>query len=511
MIEGIDLSQVNWARAQFALTAMYHWIFVPLTLGLSFLCAFFETFYVKTGKEEWKKLTRFWMALFAVNFAIGVATGLILEFEFGTNWSNYSWMVGDIFGAPLAIEGILAFFLEATFFAVMFFGWDRVSRGFHLFSTWMVAIGSNLSALWILVANGWMQHPVGMAFNPDTARFEMKNFFDVILSPVAISKFCHSTSSGFLLASLFVISISSWFLLKNRHQEMAKRSIIVASVFGLVSSGFVGLTGDEAAYTCARVQPMKLAAFEGLYNGEDSAGLVAMGLLNSTKEAGDGQQPFIVEMKIPGMLSLLANRQPGSFVPGIEDILYGNEEHGIMGIDKKISKGRIAIEQLALYKKAKDNGNKLGAQTAMDGFRENEQYLGFGYLKEAKEAVPPVPLTFYSFHLMVALGSLFPLIFLLFLVLTARNLIESQRWLLGIGLVSFLLGEIAGQAGWVVAEVGRQPWTIQNMLPVTVARTNLTVGAVQTTFLMFLVLFTVLLIAEVRIMLSQISKGPEEV
>src|SRR6056297_1065658 len=249
---------VNWARATFALTAMYHWIFVPLTLGLSFLCAFFESIYVRTGNEEWRQLTRFWMTLFAINFAVGVATGIILEFEFGTNWSNYSWMVGDIFGAPLAIEGMLAFFIEATFFAVMFFGWDRVSKKFHLFSTWMVAVGSNLSALWILVANGWMQNPIGMKFNPDTARFEMQDLWAVISSPVAISHFVHATSSGFLLASLFVVGISSWYLLKKRHLQFAKRSIAVACVFGLLSSLFVAFTGDEHAFITARTQPMKL-------------------------------------------------------------------------------------------------------------------------------------------------------------------------------------------------------------------------------------------------------------
>ena len=234
---------------------MFHWIFVPLTLGLSFLLAFFESLYVKTGNETWKRITKFWMSLFAVNFTIGIATGLILEFEFGTNWANYSWMVGDIFGAPLAAEGIFAFFIEATFFAVMFFGWNRVSKGFHLFSTWMVAIGSNLSALWILVANGWMQYPVGMAFNPETARFEMENFWQVLFSPTAIGKFTHATSSGFLLGSLFVVSISAWFLLKKRHTDMAKKSMVVASVFGLLASAFVIFTGDEAAYTSARVQP----------------------------------------------------------------------------------------------------------------------------------------------------------------------------------------------------------------------------------------------------------------
>ncbi len=259
-----DLSMVDWARAQFALTAMYHWIFVPLTLGLSFLCAFYETLYVRTGKEEWKNIAKFWMTLFGINFAIGVATGIILEFEFGTNWSNYSWMVGDIFGAPLAVEGIVAFFLEATFFAVMFFGWDRVSKNFHLFSTWMVAVGSNLSALWILVANGWMQSPVVMAFNPDTVRFEMQNFWEILFSPVAMAKFTHTTSTSFMVGSLFVITISSWYLLKGRHLEMAKKSIIVASVFGLLATGYAYWTGDESAFVNASTQPMKLAAYEGL-------------------------------------------------------------------------------------------------------------------------------------------------------------------------------------------------------------------------------------------------------
>ncbi len=288
-MEGVDLGMVNWARSQFALTAMYHWLFVPLTLGLSMLCAFFETIYVRTGNEEWKRITRFWMTLFGINFAIGVATGIIMEFEFGTNWSNYSWMVGDIFGAPLAIEGIVAFFLEATFFAVMFFGWDRVSKGFHLFSTWMVAIGSNLSALWILVANGWMQHPVGMAFNPDTVRFEMQNFWEVLFSPVAMAKFTHTTSTSFLVGALFVIAISSWYLLRGRHTVMARRSIIVASAFGLLSSAYVAVTGDESAFANASKQPMKLAAYEGLYKGRTDAPMTVFGIVNGAKKPGDDQ------------------------------------------------------------------------------------------------------------------------------------------------------------------------------------------------------------------------------
>jgi len=505
----VDFSLVNWSRAQFALTAMYHWIFVPLTLGLSFLCAMFESIYVRTGDEKWKALTRFWMTLFGINFAIGVATGIILEFEFGTNWSNYSWMVGDIFGAPLAVEGIFAFFLEATFFAVMFFGWQRVSKGFHLFSTWMVAIGSNLSALWILVANAWMQYPVGMAFNPETARFEMENFWAVLFSPVAMSKFTHATSSGFVLASLFVLAISSWFLLKGRHVEMAKKSIIVASVFGLLASVYVAFTGDEAAFEDAQHQPMKLAAYEGLYKGETNAGLVAMGMINGAKKPGDSQSPFLFEVKVPGLLSLLANREPGSFVPGIDDLVYGNPEHKVMGVAEKMKYGQQAVADLAAFKQARKDKNDAVAAQALTRFTANKEYLGYGYLNSPEEAVPPVSTSFYSFHIMVILGSLFPVIFLAFLFFTLKGKIAEQRWLLPIGVLSFFLGHVAQQMGWVVAEVGRQPWAIQGLMPVKVATTKLAVGNVQATFFMFLAIFTLLLIAEIKIMMKQISIGPE--
>lgn len=510
MIENVDLTMVNWARAQFAMTAMYHWIFVPLTLGITWLCAFYETLYVKTGNKEWKSLARFWMKLFGINFAIGVATGIILEFEFGTNWSNYSWMVGDIFGAPLAIEGIIAFFLEATFFAVMFFGWDRVSTRFHLISTWMVAVGSNLSALWILVANGWMQHPVGQAFNPESARFEMQNIMEVILSPIAISKFTHATSSSMLLASLFVISVSSWFLLKGRHQQMAKRSIMVAAVFGLLASAMTLFTGDEHAFENARHQPMKLAAFEGLYDGRKSADLVAMGILNSAKQPGDSQDAFNLAIKIPGLLSVLANRAPGSFVPGINDLVYGNPAENIMGVTQMIEKGRLAVDGLSRYKAAKKAGAADAADAALTVFHANKEYLGYGYLDKPLDAVPPVALTFYSFHIMVILGTLFPLVCLGYLIFLFKDTLTQQRWFLGIGTSMVFLAMIASQAGWVVAEVGRQPWAIQGLLPVTVARSNLTSGTVQATFFMFLALFTLLLITEINIMMKQISIGPEE-
>jgi len=505
----VDPSLVNWSRAQFAFTAMYHWIFVPLTLGLSFLCAFYETIYLKTGNEEWKKITRFWMTLFGINFAIGVATGIILEFEFGTNWSNYSWMVGDIFGAPLAIEGLFAFFMEASFFAVMFFGWNRVSKGFHCFSTWMVAVGSNLSAVWILVANGWMQNPVGMAFNAETARFEMQNFAEVVFNPIAVSKFTHTSSSGFVMASAFVLTVSCWYLIKRKHVEMAKKSIVVASVFGLVAACFVGFTGDEAAYEVAQKQPMKLAAMEGLYEGESGAGLVAMGIINDTKVPGDVQDAFLFQVKVPGVLSLLANREFGSFVPGIDDLVYGNEEHNIMGVNTMMEKGKLALADLSTFKKAKKNNDDAAADAALARFDINKEFMGYGYLDTPEEAVPPVNIVFNSFHLMAVLGSLFPVIFGAFLFFTLKGSITEQRWLLPVGLFTGLLGLLAQQAGWVTAEVGRQPWAIQGLMPVKIATTNLSVTAVQVTFAMFAAVFTLLLIAEISIMLKTIAAGPE--
>lgn len=509
MFELIDVSVVNWARATFALTAMYHWIFVPLTLGLSFLCAFFESIYVRTGNEEWKNLTRFWMTLFGINFAIGVATGIILEFEFGTNWSNYSWMVGDIFGAPLAIEGILAFFLEATFFAVMFFGWNRVSKRFHLFSTWMVAVGSNLSALWILVANGWMQNPVGMKFNPDTARFEMQDLWAVISSPVAISHFVHATSSGFLLASLFVVGISSWFLLKKRYIQFAKRSITVACIFGLLSSLFVAFTGDEHAFITAKTQPMKLAAMEALYEGQTPSGLVAVGLINGDKQPGDEQDAFSFKVEIPGMLTLLAHRSFDGFVPGIDDLVFGNEQEGVMGVDEKIRRGKLAVAGLANYKQASSVGDEPAADQALSLFNEHRDFFGYGHLKAPEDAVPPVALTFYAFRVMVGLGVFFILLFVGYIYLMEKRRLENSPTVLKVGFISMFLAWIASQAGWIVSEVGRQPWAIQDMLPVTVASSNLDVGTVMTTFFLFLVLFTALLIAEVKIMVRQISIGPE--
>ncbi|MDO4756555.1 MAG: cytochrome ubiquinol oxidase subunit I, partial [Parabacteroides sp.] len=335
------LSLTDASRLQFAMTAMFHWIFVPLTLGLGFIIAFMETIYVKTGDEFWKKATKYWMKLFAVNFAIGVATGIILEFEFGTNWSNYSWFVGDIFGAPLAIEGIFAFFMESTFFAIMYFGWDKVSKKAHLTSTWLTAFGTNLSAVWILIANAWMQNPVGMEFNPDTARNEMVDFWAVVSSPVAINKIIHTVANGYTLASVVVIGVCGWYLLKKRNFDFSIKSMKVASIFGLISLLVVIATGDKSAYLVAKNQPMKLAAMEGLYEGKKSAPLVAFGILNPEKTIHNEEPAYLFEFSIPYALSYLAEHDINAFVPGINDLLKDFPE--------RQAKGKLAIESLQSY------------------------------------------------------------------------------------------------------------------------------------------------------------------
>jgi len=500
---------IDWSRAQFALTALYHWLFVPLTLGLTFIVAIMETIYVKTGDAWWKKTTKFWMGLLAINFAIGLATGIIMEFEFGTNWSNYAWIVGDIFGAPLAIEGLMAFFMESTFFAVMFFGWDKVSKKMHLLSTWLVAIGSNLSALWILVANGWMQHPVGMKFNPDTARHEMENFWEVFFNPNSVSKFLHTVSSGYVLASLFVIGISAWYLLKKRDIKFAKRSIIVAASFGLFSSVYLIASGDESAYNVAQNQPMKLAAMEGLYKGEERAGIIAFGVLNSEKELGDDKEEFHFKVEIPNALSFLGYHSLNAFVPGIEDMLYGNKEHNIMGVEEKMVQGKLAVQALSDYKKYKKAKQDQKAAQALKVFEANQKFMGYGYLKKPEDAVPNVAITFYSFHTMVGLGTWFLVLFILMLYFAMINEIENKKWLLRLALFTIPLGYVAQESGWIVAEVGRQPWAIQDLLPVGMAASNITSTSVMITFWLFAVLFTGLLIAEIKIMLKQIKLGVE--
>ena len=498
MFESIDTSLIDWSRAQFALTAMYHWLFVPLTLGLAMIMGIMETVYYKTGSVFWKNVTQFWQKIFGINFAVGIATGIILEFEFGTNWSNYSMFVGDIFGAPLAIEGILAFFMESTFVAVMYFGWNKVSKKFHLASTWLTGVGATISAWWILVANSWMQYPVGMQFNPDTVRNEMVDFFAVAFSPMAVVKFFHTVMSGWVLGAIFVVGVSSWYLLKKRHVEFAKASIKIGATFGIVASLIVALTGDISGVQIAKLQPMKMAAAEGLEDGGNGVSFTVVG-----------------DIKIPKMLSILATHDIDGYVPGINNLLNGGYKlangETALSAEEKIERGKKAIVALANYRKAVKENDAAAKADAKKILDENMPYFGYGYIKDPKSLVPPVGLTFWSFRIMVGLGGFFILLFIVVWWCHRRNKYQNMPWLQKVALWTIPLGYIACQAGWIVAEVGRQPWAIQDMLPVNAAISKLQTGSVQLTFFIFLILFTIMLIAEICIMVKSIKKGPEEI
>lgn len=490
----IDTALTDWSRLQFALTACYHWIFVPLTLGLSVIMAIMESIYVKKGDPFWRQTAKFWMKLFAINFAVGIATGIILEFEFGTNWSNYSWFVGDIFGAPLAIEGILAFFMEATFFAVMFFGWNKVSKRTHLAATWLTGIGASVSALWILVANAWMQHPVGMTFNPDTVRHEMTDFWALVLNPVATSKFFHSVFSGWMTGAIFVIGVSSWYLLRKRHTRFALASIRIAALTGIAGTLAVMLSGDSSGVHAAKYQPMKLAAIEGLADGGTRA-------------------PFSVVpgVEIPGMLSILATHNIDGYVPGINNMLDGYttpEGETFPSAEKKMESGKKAIEAFRTYRANKDKDPHTAMQ-ARKVLEENIAHFGYGYIQSRNELVPPVQLLYWAFRVMVGLGGYLFLLMAAVLWAERKKRLAEMKWLLRIALLSTPLVYLAGQAGWIVAEVGRQPWTIEGLLPVRAAVSSVSVAAVQTTFFIFVAIFTLFLLIEIRILLKAIQKGPE--
>jgi cytochrome d ubiquinol oxidase subunit I len=514
MIENLDSSLIVWSRAQFAMTAAYHWLFVPLTIGLGLIMAIMETIYYRTGNVFWKETAKFWMKLFGINFAVGVATGLILEFQFGTNWSNYSWFVGDIFGAPLAIEGIFSFFMEATFVAVMFFGWNKVSRGMHLTATWLVFLGVGSSAFWILIANAWMQYPVGMQFNPDTVRNEMVDFFAVALSPFAINKILHTVLSCLMLAGAFVVGVSGWFLLKRRHLKFAQTSVKIAAITGLVASLLLVVTGDSSSKNVAKYQPMKLAAMEGLYNGYNGVELVGFGVLKpNVTNVANNEDAFYWKFGFPKMLSWLATGNTNAFVPGINDLINGGyltENGTAISVQEKINRGKASISALGDYKEAMRRGDTQTAAIAKAAMEKDFDYFGYGYLKNPNEAIPPIGLTFYSFHIMVIIGCYFILLFAVVCWFAWKKKLEKMRWLNWMMLLSIPLAYIAGQLGWIVAEVGRQPWAIQDILPVTAAISKLPTASVKVTFFLFLILFAVLLAAEIMIMVKAIKKGPAQ-
>ena len=544
----IDAGTIDWSRAQFALTAIYHWLFVPLTLGLAVIMGIVETKYYrkqKQGDDEatafWKRAAKFWQKLFGVNFAMGVATGIILEFEFGTNWSNYSWFVGDIFGAPLAVEGIVAFFMESTFVAVMFFGWKKVSAGFHLASTWLTGLGATISAWWILVANAWMQYPVGCEFNPDTMRNEMVSFAEVALSPFAVDKFCHTVISSWIVGAIFCVAVCCWYLMKNREAKLATESMKIGVWVGLIAALLAGATGHKSGMDVAEVQPMKLAAMEALYNGGTDQGLTAVAWVNPFCQPDyDTEEEAPLKIDIPFGLSIMATNDPHGYVPGINDILNGyTKPDGTKepSVDEKIARGKRAIEALAAYRQAKFNSSDDGSTAAyqLGILKENMKYFGYGYIRDKSEVVPFVPINFWAFRIMVGLGCLFILYFIVLLLLiydvpflsvftrrllatvgllpetmadAPRRLTGLPSWHYWAAIALVPLAYIASECGWIVAELGRQPWTIQDMLPTWAAVSDLNAGSVALTFFLFLILFTTMLAVEINILLKQIKKGP---
>jgi cytochrome d ubiquinol oxidase subunit I len=501
-----DFLLVDLSRLQFALTALYHFLFVPLTLGLSILIAMMETVYVMTRRTIWRDMTKFWGVLFGINFALGVATGITMEFQFGMNWAYYSHYVGDVFGAPLAIEGLMAFFLEATFVGLFFFGWDRLSPRAHMIVTWLMALGTNFSALWILIANGWMQNPVGSAFNPDTMRMEVTDFVAVIFNPVAQAKFVHTVSAGYVCAATFVLGVSAWYLLRGRHVQLAKRSFAIASAFGVASALSVIVLGDESGYALTDNQKMKLAAIEAMWETEPApASFTAFGIPSQS----DRQTHFAIH--IPWVMGVIGTRSFDKQIAGIDELVAHAEV--------RIRNGMVAYDAL---EKVKADRNDTAARAAFDASSKDLGYalLLKRYLPDPRQAteqqikdaawsmVPYVPLLFFGFRLMVACGFALLALFAVSLWHTTRET-EAPRWLFRAALIAMPLPWIAIEVGWFVAEFGRQPWIIDGVLPTFLATSELGVSDLLLTIAGFTLVYGVLAVIEVRLMLAAIRKGPE--
>lgn len=502
----ISETLVDLSRFQFAMTAMYHFIFVPLTIGLAFLLAIMESVYVLTGKEVYKDMVKFWGKLFGINFAIGVATGLTMEFQFGTNWSYYSHYVGDVFGAPLAIEGLMAFFLESTFIGLFFFGWDRLSKRQHLAVTWLVAIGSNLSALWILVANGWMQNPVGAEFNYETMRMEVVDFAALIFNPVAQVKFVHTVAAGYVTGSIFVLAISSWYLLKKRDMGFARRSFAIAAAFGMASILSVIILGDESGYEIGDVQKTKLAAIEAEWHTEEApAAFTLIGLPNMETQTTD------YAIKIPYAMGIIATRSLDEEVTGIQDLTAQHEvriRNGMIAYERLqvLRKGDRSAENIALFDEVKDD---LGYGLLLKRYTEDVANASEEQIKQAAaDTIPHVPSLFWAFRLMVGAGFLMLLLFALAFWASTRHNQEHKPWLLKFALFSLPLPWVGVQTGWYVAEMGRQPWSIGEVLPTFLSTSSLTVGDVLGSIITIAAIYTVLIIIEMYLMIHFVRKGP---
>lgn len=503
----MDLSSVDLSRLQFAITALYHFLFVPLTLGLSLLLAIMESVYVMTGKEIWRDMTKFWGILFGINFAMGVCTGVPLEFQFGTNWSYYSQYVGDVFGPMLAIEGLMAFFLEATFVGLFFFGWNRLSKLGHLMVTWLVAIGANLSALWILIANAWMQYPVGAKFNPDTMRMELTSFYEVFFNPVAQSKFVHTVSAGYVTGAMFVLSISAYYLLKGKYIAFAKRSLTVAASFGLASALSVVVLGDESGYNLGENQKMKIAALEGMWETEPApAGLTILGIPNTEMMATHEI------VKLPWLLGLIATRSFTGEVKGIKELVVHAEQRIRTGMkayaalqevraDPNNQQARLTLSTYA---------NDLGYALLLKRYTSMVMNASESQIKQAaKDTVPNVGLLFWSFRIMVGLGFYFILLFAVSFYITSRRTAHMHPTYLRLAFYSLPLPWVAAELGWIVAECGRQPWTIDGILPTFLSASNVSTVQVGTTLTAFILFYSILFIVDIILMRKYIRLGPD--
>jgi cytochrome bd ubiquinol oxidase subunit I len=503
----IDHAVVDLSRLQFALTALYHFLFVPLTLGLVFMLAIMESVYVMTGRDIWKRMTQFWGILFGINFAMGVATGVTLEFQFGTNWAYYSHYVGDVFGTPLAIEGMMAFFLEATFVGLFFFGWDRLSRVAHLVVTWLLAFGTSMSALWILAANAWMQNPVGAEFNIDTMRMEVTSFSAVFFNPVAQSKFVHTVSAGYVLGAMFVLSISAWYLLKGRNVDFAKRSMTVAASFGLAAALSVVVLGDESGYTISENQKMKLAAIEAMWETEPAP---ASFTLFGIPDVAERKTHYAIH--IPWVMGLIGTRSIDGVLPGISEL-----------VDKasvRIESGQIAY---AAMQKLRVNREDADARRQFEAHKDD---LGYALLlsrldvdplkatpadvqRAADSTIPNVPVLFWSFRIMVVCGFYFIALFGYSFWLASKRELDKHRWYLHMALWSLPLPWVAAELGWIVAEHGRQPWAIEGILPTALGVSSVSVTQVWASLIGFVIFYTILAIVDAFLMTRYARKGPD--
>jgi len=498
---------IELSRLQFALTAMYHFIFVPLTLGMTFMLAIMESVYVMTGNAIYREMTKFWGKLFGINFAIGVATGITMEFQFGMNWSYYSHYVGDIFGAPLAIEGLMAFFLESTFIGLFFFGWDRLSKVKHLVVTWCVALASNFSALWILIANGWMQNPEGSVFNPETMRMEMASFADLIFNPVAQVKFVHTVSAGYVTGAMFVLAISSYYLLSNRHVAFARRSFAIAASFGFASAVSVIVLGDESGYELGDVQKVKLAAIESEWEThEPPAAFTLFGLPNEEEERTD------FAIKIPYVMGIIATRSFDEPVIGLKELKNQHRERILEGAEanrllQKYQQSGFTEEEQKTFTQLSDN---LGYGLLLQPFTDDITRPSAEAVEKAVDySIPSVAPMFWSFRIMVACGFAMLLVFALSFWYSARHSIDKPKWLLKLALFSLPLPWVASEAGWFVAEYGRQPWAIAEVLPVHTAVSNLAVSDLVISLVVVTLLYTAMFCAGFYLMLKYARKGPQ--